>query len=133
VQQFTPSLATDVYHPLVQKDGEILAEMRKQLAPLKGHMNGPAARASFDEVMEQTPDAPGVGYEAEVVGGIPGLWAGQRVPDLKLRFCTFMVAPMCSAHRTPIVISRVRSQRVVARLRSSPATGWLRNIPSQLP
>jgi hypothetical protein len=36
VQQFTPSLATDVYHPLVQKDGEILAEMRKQLAPFKG-------------------------------------------------------------------------------------------------
>jgi hypothetical protein len=31
-QQFTPSLATEVYHPLAKKDREVLAEMRKRLA-----------------------------------------------------------------------------------------------------
>jgi hypothetical protein len=35
--------------------------MRAAVAPFKGKMNGPWARCAFDELMEQTPDAPGVG------------------------------------------------------------------------
>jgi hypothetical protein len=38
VHQFMPSPATEVYHPLAQKDGEILAEMRKAACAFQGTM-----------------------------------------------------------------------------------------------
>jgi acetyl esterase/lipase len=40
------------------------------MAPGRGNIE----RASFDEVMEQTPDAAGVTYETAVIGGVPGVW-----------------------------------------------------------
>ena len=35
---------------------------------------GPAGRAAFDELMEKTPSAEGVTYEAATMGGVPGWW-----------------------------------------------------------
>jgi epsilon-lactone hydrolase len=35
---------------------------------------GPAGRAAFDELMEKTPSAEGITYEAASVGGVPGWW-----------------------------------------------------------
>jgi monoterpene epsilon-lactone hydrolase len=63
----------DVQHSLTEKDREAVAAMRKEVAPFKGMMSGPAARAPFDEVMEHTPDAGGVSYEKVAVGGVPGI------------------------------------------------------------
>jgi acetyl esterase/lipase/pimeloyl-ACP methyl ester carboxylesterase len=35
---------------------------------------GPTGRAAFDDLMEKTPSAEGVTYEAVTVGGVPGWW-----------------------------------------------------------
>jgi acetyl esterase/lipase len=66
--------ATEVRHPLTPKDEAAVAGIRIQVAPSKGKMSGPEARAPFDEVMEYVPDAPGVKYSKGVVGGVPGMW-----------------------------------------------------------
>jgi acetyl esterase/lipase len=66
--------ATEVRHPLAAKDAAAVAEIRIQVAPSKGKMSGPEARAPFDEVMEHVPDAAGVTYTQAVVGGVPGMW-----------------------------------------------------------
>jgi deazaflavin-dependent oxidoreductase (nitroreductase family) len=64
----------EVRHRLTSDDGAAVEVMRKEVAPFKGAMTGPAARAPFDAVMEQTPDASDVVYEDGSVGGIGGLW-----------------------------------------------------------
>jgi len=61
-------------HALTAKDDATVAALRAQLAPLKGKMDGPQARGMFDEVMEHTPDAPGVSYEEGTIGGVRGIW-----------------------------------------------------------
>jgi epsilon-lactone hydrolase len=63
----------DVRHSLTERDREAVAAMREEVAPFKGMMSGPGARAPFDEVMEHTPDARGVTYEKVTVGGVPGI------------------------------------------------------------
>jgi acetyl esterase/lipase len=67
------SIAHATRHDLSDADRERVAVMRQQFAPFKGKMGDPSARGAFDEVMEKTPDAPGVAYEAGVVGGISGV------------------------------------------------------------
>lgn len=69
---------SEVYHSLAAADRGVVAAMRTAAAPLKGKMDGPAARGPFDEMMEQTPDAVGVTYEKAIVGGVPGLWCQPR-------------------------------------------------------
>jgi epsilon-lactone hydrolase len=74
-------VGADVRHSLSEKDRAAVAAMRKEVAPLKGKMSDPSARAPFDEVMEHTPDAPRVTYDRSIVGGVPGIWckpAGAR-------------------------------------------------------
>jgi acetyl esterase/lipase len=66
--------ATEVRHQITANDEAAVAKIRIQVAPSKGAMSGPEARAPFDEVMEQVPDAHGVRYSQEVVGGVPGTW-----------------------------------------------------------
>jgi len=43
---------------------------------------GPAGRAAFDELMEGTPSATGVTYEAAVVGGVAGWWCRPADADV---------------------------------------------------
>lgn len=64
----------EVFHPLSAEDRAVVASMRAQVEPFKGTMTGPEARTAYDGIMEQTPDAPGVGYEQGVVGGVQGIW-----------------------------------------------------------
>src|SRR3954469_5850492 len=64
----------DTPHPLSDNDRRAIAEMRAAVAPLKGTMSGPAARAPFDDVMVHTPDAPRVTYERSNLGGVTGIW-----------------------------------------------------------
>jgi acetyl esterase/lipase len=66
--------AGEVRHPLTLKDEGAVAAIRIQVAPSKGKMSGPEARAAFEEMMEHVPDAPDVKYEQAVVGGVPGTW-----------------------------------------------------------
>jgi monoterpene epsilon-lactone hydrolase len=68
----------EIRHTLTVKDEATLAALRTQLAPLKGKMDGPQARGMFDEVMEHTPDAPGVSYEEGTIGGVRGVWCRPR-------------------------------------------------------
>ena len=70
----------EICHPLAEKDGEAIAVMRTEVASSKGKLSGPDARDSFDEIMEKTPDAPGVSYEQGVVGGVPGVWCHPQNP-----------------------------------------------------
>ena len=68
----------EVLHPLSAEDRAVVAAMRAQIEPFKGTMTGPEARVAYDGIMEQTPDAPGVGYERGAVGGVPGIWCRPR-------------------------------------------------------
>jgi acetyl esterase/lipase len=61
---------SEIYHPLAREDRTVMDAMRIAVAPGKGQIE----RASFDELMEQTPDAAGVTFETGIVGGISGVW-----------------------------------------------------------
>jgi len=76
----TPNQASpaEIHHPLSDKDDGFIAALRAQVAPLKGHLDGPHARGVFDDVMEHTPDAAGVRYEEGAVGGVRGIWCRPR-------------------------------------------------------
>jgi monoterpene epsilon-lactone hydrolase len=48
--------------------------VRSMLKSLKGAVNGPGARKTFDDMMIRVPSAVGVSYEAGTLGGVPGWW-----------------------------------------------------------
>ena len=73
-------IAHVVLHPIGDADRVRVEAMRQQVAPFKGKMGDPSARGAFDEVMEETPDAPDVAYEDAVVGGIAGIRCVPRNP-----------------------------------------------------
>lgn len=73
----------EIRHALSDNDRRSVAAMRAAVAPLKGTMSGPDARAPFDDVMEHTPDAPGVRYETSTLNGIPGIWCAPDGSDRK--------------------------------------------------
>jgi len=62
------------HHQVSTADLAVLAAMREQTAPFKGMVNGPEARESYDQILEAVPAGPGVQYQADIVGGIPGVW-----------------------------------------------------------
>lgn len=64
----------EIRHPLDTKDDGVVAALRTQVAALKGTLDGPHARGTFDEVMEHTPDAAGVSYQEGAVAGVRGVW-----------------------------------------------------------
>ncbi len=72
----------EVFHPLIAGDREVVATIRAQAEPFKGTMTGPEARDAYDEIMEQTPDAPHVAYERSEVGGAPGIWLRPQAAEL---------------------------------------------------
>jgi len=65
---------TTIYHPEHLDDRLAMVAVRTTLGSAKGSINGPGARKSFDEIMEQVPAAPGVTYEAAIIGGVSGCW-----------------------------------------------------------
>src|SRR5262245_32881469 len=69
----------EVLHPLSAEDRAVVAPMRAQVEPFKGTMTGPEARAAYDGIMEQTPDAPGVRYEQGAVGEVSGTWCRPQI------------------------------------------------------
>ncbi|MGD0679168.1 MAG: hypothetical protein ABSC94_27535 [Polyangiaceae bacterium] len=67
--------ANQTHPPLKPQDDGVIAQLRAQVAPVKGKLDGPHARPVFDEVMEQTPEARGVTHDEGVVGRRPAFSA----------------------------------------------------------
>jgi monoterpene epsilon-lactone hydrolase len=67
-------------HPLSQDDSLGATALRAAVAPVKGKLQGAAARGPFDEVMERVAVPAGVTFEADTVGGISGFWAKPARP-----------------------------------------------------
>jgi len=63
-----------IHHSLHELDRVVMFDMRKMVASMKGSVTGPEARKPFDQLMEMTPAASGVTYEAATVGGVAGWW-----------------------------------------------------------
>jgi epsilon-lactone hydrolase len=64
------AVMSETFHPITPADAEFMTQMRVLVAAGKGHIE----RAAFDQVIEQTIDAPGIVYEAGDAGGISGVW-----------------------------------------------------------
>jgi len=92
--------AKNTFHPLTDADGKAVATMRAEVAPFKGKLTGPEARGPFDEVMEHTPDAAGVEYEKQTIGGIPGIWCRPSAarPDAAILYLHGGAYVLGSAH-----------------------------------
>jgi epsilon-lactone hydrolase len=61
-------------HPLDPEDAAITAAMRAMLRSAKGARPGIEARAQFDALMESVLPRDDVTFEADTLGGVPGLW-----------------------------------------------------------
>jgi acetyl esterase/lipase len=68
------TLANTNYHPEHLLDRAAMLAFRSMIALQPAADFGPNGRAAFDELMEKTPAADGVNYEAAEVGGVPGWW-----------------------------------------------------------
>ena len=67
-------------HPLSHGDSLAATALRASVAAFKGKLAGTAARGPFDDVMERVVSPTDVTFEADTVGGIPGLWAKPARP-----------------------------------------------------
>jgi epsilon-lactone hydrolase len=63
-----------ILHPLDPEDSAITASIRSAASSAKGVSAGPEARRQFDAFMESVVPRDDVDFEAETLGGIPGLW-----------------------------------------------------------
>lgn len=63
-----------VTHPLDPEDGVITSAARAMARPMKGVSRGIEAREPFDAMMEGVLPRDDVTFEADTVGGVPGLW-----------------------------------------------------------
>lgn len=63
-----------VQHPLSAEDEAVMVAMRSIVEPNRGKLQGIAARAPFDTIMERVSAPAGVIYEADSIGGVPGWW-----------------------------------------------------------
>jgi monoterpene epsilon-lactone hydrolase len=61
-------------HPLDPEDAPIAAAMRAMVSSSKGARPGTEARGQFDALMESVSPRGDVTFEADTVGGVPGLW-----------------------------------------------------------
>jgi monoterpene epsilon-lactone hydrolase len=68
------STGSVVVHPLDPEDAPITAAMRAMVSSSKGARPGIEARGQFDAFMESVLPRDDVTFEADTLGGIPGLW-----------------------------------------------------------
>jgi epsilon-lactone hydrolase len=61
-------------HPLDPEDAPITAAMRVMVTSRKGARSGIEARGQFDALMENVLPPDDVKFEADTLGGVPGLW-----------------------------------------------------------
>jgi monoterpene epsilon-lactone hydrolase len=67
-----------VTHLLDAEDEAIVASMRAKPRPAKGRLRGVEARVPFDAFMESVLQRSDVTFEADTVGGVPGIWVRPR-------------------------------------------------------
>jgi monoterpene epsilon-lactone hydrolase len=78
-----PSTVTNTtYHPEHLADRAAMLLMRAVIALHPKADLGPTGRAAFDDLMEKTPAAEGVAYDAATVGGVPGWWCRPAEADV---------------------------------------------------
>ena len=65
---------TTIHYNLDESDANIVAGLRKAIAPQKGKYLGVSARAPFDAQKLAVPPAPNVRMEPGLVAGVPGWW-----------------------------------------------------------
>jgi epsilon-lactone hydrolase len=70
-------------HPLSDEDAVAVAALRAVVAPMKGKLEGTAARGPLDDIMERVSVPEGVTFEAAIVGGITGWWAKPAPPSIR--------------------------------------------------
>jgi epsilon-lactone hydrolase len=63
-----------IIHPLDREDAAITTAMRAVVSSSKGARPGSEARGQFDALMESVLPRGDVTFEAETLGGIPGIW-----------------------------------------------------------
>ncbi|HWZ73735.1 MAG TPA: alpha/beta hydrolase [Casimicrobiaceae bacterium] len=68
------STGSVVVHPLDPEDAAITAATRAMLSSSKGARPGIEARGQFDAFMESVLPRDDVTFEADTLGGVPGLW-----------------------------------------------------------
>jgi epsilon-lactone hydrolase len=61
-------------HPLDSEDAAVTATFRAMVSSSKGAKAGVGARGQFDALMERVSPRNDVIFDAETVGGIPGMW-----------------------------------------------------------
>ena len=64
-----------VMYPVCAEDSVAVAALRSAVAPMKGKLEGTAARGPFNEIMERVVAPEGVTFEPAMVGGVAGWWA----------------------------------------------------------
>jgi epsilon-lactone hydrolase len=69
----TPTKFSSI-HPLDPEDAAIIAVMRAMTSSSKGVARGIAARGQFNAVMESVLPRGDLTFEADTLGGIPGIW-----------------------------------------------------------
>jgi epsilon-lactone hydrolase len=67
-------------HPLDSEDAAVTAAMRAMLSSSKGARAGVGARGQFDALMERVSPRNDVIFEADTIGGIPGMWVRPANP-----------------------------------------------------
>jgi acetyl esterase/lipase len=75
------TVTNTTYHPEHLADRVAMLAMRTVIALHPKVDLGPTGRAAFDDLMEKTPAADGVTYEAATVGGVPGWWCRPAEAD----------------------------------------------------
>jgi epsilon-lactone hydrolase len=65
-------------HAITADDKTAMAALRAMVEPLKGKLQGTAARPPFDAMMEHVPLPKDVSFETDTVGGISGWWCRPR-------------------------------------------------------
>jgi acetyl esterase/lipase len=71
-------------HPLDQEDAATMAAIRASTRAVKGMLRGIEARKPFDALLESVSPRDDVTFEADRVGGVPGIWvhpAGHRFDE----------------------------------------------------
>src|SRR5258708_14232348 len=63
-----------VQHPVDPEDGAITAATRAMVSSTKGVPAGIEARGQFDALMDSVLPRGDVTFEADTLGGVPGLW-----------------------------------------------------------
>ena len=118
--------AWSTIHPLASADKNAVVAMRQMLAPTKGGMRGTEARPAFEDIFNPVPAAPGVTYEADSVGGVPGWWcqpAGANSEEAILYLhggCYVMGSAKSFRHFVGQVATRAGASAFVADYRLGP-------------